>query len=321
MTSPAIPGTLAFVLLGLIGAPSPGAAAPARARARPGAAPRGATSGADFGALYRRIAADLRRGRPLVITVHVALCDNLTITCGSKRLGDGDAPATNLYWGGAAGLKAWFDHRRGWTRVLRAPGDGRTVLERVVYRQRVRSPAPNWRRLGVTRPFDVYLVGVGYRGVAIGAATKTFLEEVSTDRPTALALPGGVTLRAGGGSHVVGYAGHNHLMDVTIPPSVPFTRRSPVGWFVLACVSGDYFAPILTRGPAHALLVTKVFMYPGAFTVEGLVRGLVMGSSQAGVFQAGADLYARYQKRSPALIRRLFTHGGRRDYTSRFPRR
>ena len=35
--------------------------------------------------LYRRIATDLRAGKPLVITVYVALCSNNAIACGSKH--------------------------------------------------------------------------------------------------------------------------------------------------------------------------------------------------------------------------------------------
>ncbi len=34
--------------------------------------------------LYDRIAADLKQGKPLVVTVHVALCDNNIIWCGGE---------------------------------------------------------------------------------------------------------------------------------------------------------------------------------------------------------------------------------------------
>lgn len=249
-----------------------------------------------------------------MVTVHVALCDNRAIWCGSKRLGNGDDPPTNLYWGGAAGLRAWFDHRKGWARVLADRGDGRVVLARVVYRRRVGTPAPAWRRLGVTRPYEVLLVGLAYRGQEISRATRAFLEQVAGEGVETLVLPGGTRVQAGGGSHLVGYAGHNHLMDAPGLVQSPFTRRAAVGWFALACLTNVYFGPRLGRAPAHALLVTKVLMYPGAFTVEGLVQGIVEGSSQTGVFQAGADRYARHQKHRPAQARGFFTHGGRSDF-------
>jgi len=39
--------------------------------------------------LYRRIAADLKQGKPLVVVdVHVALCDNDIIPCGRGGLGN-----------------------------------------------------------------------------------------------------------------------------------------------------------------------------------------------------------------------------------------
>ena len=271
--------------------------------------------------LYRRIAADLKAGRPLVVTVHVALCDNRALQCGSTRLGDGDQPRTNLYWGGAAGLKAWFDGRRGWKRVFRDPGDGQVVLERVAYRKHVRYPPPRWRHFGVTRGFDVVLVGLGYRGRRIGVAARRFVRDVSQDRGSRLRLVDGTVIRFGGASHVVGYAGHNHLMDERRFPWPAFQRKRPVGWFVLACMSAQYFAPRLTRAHTRTLLVTRVFMYPGAFTIEGIVRGILAARTQRGVFRQGARYYARYQKRSPRLIRRVFTHGGRQAYRARYPRR
>jgi hypothetical protein len=272
--------------------------------------------------LYRRIARDIKAGRPLVVTVHVALCDNGTIWCGNQRLGNGDNPRTNLYWGGAAGLTAYFRVRRGWKRVHRDAGDGRVVLERVVYRRRVRLPSAAWQRLGVRRPFDIYLVALAYRGKHIARAARSFIRQVSQPRGARLRLAGGLTLRTGGLGHVVGYAGHNYLMDVAGVYAWPsFTRRRPVGYFMLACMSAPYLGPQLTRRTTHALLLTRVLMYPGAFTIDGLIRGLALGASQRGVFRLGARYYARFQKRTERLIRRCFTHSGRAAFRRKYPLR
>src|SRR5437764_13331113 len=95
--------------------------------------------------LYDRVAVDLKRGEPLVIEAHVALCDNGIIRCGSKTLGDGDSLATNLYWATDGGLRGWFERRgSGWARVA-VLGDGPAgVLETRVYRRRV-EPDAEWR--------------------------------------------------------------------------------------------------------------------------------------------------------------------------------
>src|SRR5688500_11574745 len=69
---------------------------------------------------------DLAEGKPLVVQVHVPLCDNDVIPCGNAKLGDGDNPETNLYWATTPGFGRWFTRKKsGWTQVL--DGDGATV--------------------------------------------------------------------------------------------------------------------------------------------------------------------------------------------------
>src|SRR5687768_16999263 len=54
-----------------------------------------------------------------VIHVFVALCDNVNqgIVPVSASLGNGDNPATNLYWGAAFGVKTFFNKNREWQAV------------------------------------------------------------------------------------------------------------------------------------------------------------------------------------------------------------
>ena len=92
--------------------------------------------------LYDDVAADLRAGKPLMVAVEVALCDNGIITCGGRGLGDGEDLARNLYWATDGGLRGWFERRGSpWRRVERRGGDG-DILETVVYEQRVHPTAP-----------------------------------------------------------------------------------------------------------------------------------------------------------------------------------
>jgi hypothetical protein len=269
--------------------------------------------------LYRRIAADLRQGKLLVATVHVALCDNRVIWCG--RLGDGDRPERNLYWGGAAGFTAWFNRSPGWRRIHRDKGDGKQVLERVVYRMQVRRPDARWRRLGVTKPFEVLLVGLAHRGVKIDVATRRFIHEVADGRGATLRLADGRTIGYGGKGHLVGYAGHNYLMEAELLGEMTWprvTRREPLGYFALACLTARYYKTHLSRrGGARALLLTRSLMYPGAFTIDGLVRGVVAGEAQHQVYLRGVERYATVQKRPQRVIRAAFTH----DADPRFVRR
>lgn len=278
-------------------------------------------------ALYDRIAVDLRAGKPLVVTVHVALCDKSIIPCGNRTLGNGDAPARNLYWGGAAGLRAFFDYRRAYQRIFKDGGDGKVILERVVYRLRVRRPSAHWRRRGIKGGFEVLVVGLAYRGKQIGRAMAALVAQVSRDEELpatsklaggSLKLPDGRVIAIGARGHVVGYAGHNHLMDVTDFRWPSRTRKRALGYFALACLTAEYLAPQLSKLPAaRALLLTRSLMYPGAFTIDGLVRGLADGVGEAEVFRRGADAYAHYQKRPPGRIRFVFTHQGRKRFWRR----
>ncbi|MCA9671620.1 MAG: hypothetical protein KC503_38745 [Myxococcales bacterium] len=265
-------------------------------------------SAADLDVIYARAARDIQAGKPLVVTVHVALCDNRSLACGGGGLGNGDVPKRNLYWGGGAGLRAFFDHLgRGFRRVHVDAGDKKRVLERVVYRMRVKRPSARWRRLGVTQPFDVYLVGLAWRGRAIGGATRAFVDEVAgVAAARALTLRSGLRLRFGSASHVVGYAGHNHMMDVLGYRFPKVKRRAAVGYFALSCINARYLAP-LRAAATRALLLTRVLMYPGAFTAYGLVRGFARAEPAKRVYQRGVFQYARYQKRTKRLAARFFT--------------
>ena len=274
----------------------------------------GPAEAADHGlkAVYRRAAADIKAGLPLVVTVHVALCDNAAIHCGGGGLGRGDRPGKNLYWGGAAGFRAYFDRARGYRRVHLDRGDGEVVLERAVYRRKVRRPSVTWRRLGVTRPFEVYLVGLAYRGEAIGQATRALVEQVNGEASATLRLTSGKVLTFGGGGHLVGYAGHNHLMDTRDFHFPRFSRTRPVAFFALSCMNSGYLAEAMLSRLTPAVLLTRTLMYPGAFTIDGLVRGLAGGDPLARVFLRGAKMYAHFQRRPLRRIRAAFTHSGRK---------
>src|SRR6516162_61784 len=90
-----------------------------------------------YDGLVDRVIRDVAAGKPVVVEVHVPLCDNNIIACGNKKLGDGDNPETNLYWSTTPGFGEWFARRGGgWKRVVaRKAGDtgDRDVLALHVY--------------------------------------------------------------------------------------------------------------------------------------------------------------------------------------------
>src|SRR5271156_5644071 len=89
-----------------------------------------------------------------VVHVFVALADNQHqgIVPVPAKLGDGDAPASNLYWGAAFGVKSYFRASSDWMLLSSAPGPKPAILERCVFRH---------------RDDAVYLVADAYRGSQI----------------------------------------------------------------------------------------------------------------------------------------------------------
>lgn len=111
-----------------------------------------------------------------VVHVYVALADNAHqgIVPVPAKLGDGDAPATNLYWGAAFGVKTFFRASAEWKTISCGAGPKAVILERCVF---------------VNREHDVYLVADAYRGSEIRQAVTDFL--------SAAAGLNGETLRIG----------------------------------------------------------------------------------------------------------------------------
>src|SRR5216110_1056185 len=122
------------------------------------------------------VRADVAAGRPIVVEVHVPLCDNAFITCGGRGRGDGDDLQRNLYWATSEGLVGWMNRRgSGWSQVSKvskvdgaATGDP-DLLERRVWRREVAVPRA-WGGAGMPARFPVYLVGNAWRGRAVDRA-------------------------------------------------------------------------------------------------------------------------------------------------------
>src|SRR4051794_20962865 len=74
------------------------------------------------------------RSQGKVIHVVVALCDNQFqgIVPVPARIGNGDDPANNLYWGAAFGVKTFFRKAGDWTLVAETRSTSAAALERAV---------------------------------------------------------------------------------------------------------------------------------------------------------------------------------------------
>jgi len=261
-------------------------------------------------ALYGDVAEDLKRGQPLVAQVHVPLCDNDIIRCGNHRLGDGDSPATNLYWATSGGFKGWFGSVGGWKQIERKVTPEGPVLERIVWKKTLR-PAPRWRRLGVRNRFDVYVVALAWRGEDISKAIDRYVADLYGDRDLAIQLADGTTIHAGGAAHVVAYVGHNGWMD--LPPydwkgaEQSGTRRTKAT-IAVACLTADYLAAPIANRRRVPLLMTTSLLFAGAHAFEGALSAFAGGGTLAQIRAQAARSYARGQDKPFGRAHSAFTN-------------
>lgn len=249
-----------------------------------------------------RIAAEIRAGKPLVTLVIVPLCDNALINCGSEIAGKPRDLAHNVYWGAAFGQRRFFERKNsGWERVeIAGPGkDG--LLERAVFRRWI-PRAPFGGKDGETTEQLVVLEAID--GTAIDTAVARFYK---------VATGGGAVHFAEGEQareeriQVVGYAGHNRLMDgVTLPAASTGARARAVPSFVMACISEDYFGAALRQAGSTPLVMTRTLMAPEGYVIEAIARGLGDDLPRASLRERAVAAYAQWQKISPGVASHTF---------------
>ena len=210
------------------------------------------------------------------IAVFVGLCDNATqgiVKVGAK-IGDGNKPDDNLYWGCSDGLKSFFKASRRWKLEKRetATGDER-ILERLTFRH-VSAKA--------------VLVAEAWRGSDLKecyvAAEKAMLS---------------------GENQLVAFIGHNVLMDTAI--EAPATKaKGKTDAIVLCCVSDRYFRERLSTAGVRPVLLTTQLMYPGAFILHDALEPWLAGKDTKALRSAAGAAYARNQKIKVAAATGVF---------------
>ena len=233
---------------------------------------------------------------PRVVHVVVALCDNLNqgIVPVPAGIGNGQDPASNLYWGARYGVKTFLTKQKEWTVVARDTSPTFPVLERIVFKHRTH---------------DLYIVADAYDGREIKQSIVDFLQYTAGAAPVNVQLAAGVisdaavevdtntvTLNAGGGAGLIIYVGHNGLMDFgldAIPEKVNDAERYAA---VFACMSKQYFTPLLHTTGATPLILTTNLMCPEAYTTNALILSWSKGDDRETIRRSVAAAYSTYQK-------------------------
>jgi hypothetical protein len=212
------------------------------------------------------------------VGVFVALCDNehQGIAPVPAKIGNGDDPERNLYWGCTEGLKGVFDQSATWTLVekVEKPED-EYVLRRRIYRHKMGK---------------LTLDAHAYRGSSIKNCIQDF--------EIALQL---------GAYDLVVFLGHNGLMDFDLPElkSVARIGKKP-DCIVLCCKSEPYFKTRILSLEGRPILLTTQLMYPGAFILHDVIKVWRKGDDLKAIRKCAGSAYARNQNLSNKTGRGVF---------------
>ena len=236
-----------------------------------------------------------KRNSGKLIHVLVALCDNeyQGIVPVPARIGNGDDPANNLYWGARFGVKTFFKRANDWKSIAESRNPRAEILERLVFKHQTK---------------DVYLIADAYRGREIKRCVADFFE-FSAGRAVETVKANSGELNAGGGADLVVYVGHDGLMDFSLdlrPQKADNRRRDAV---MLACLSKRYFAEPLRNTGASPLLWTTGLMAPEAYVLKAAIDGWVLNEDGERIRRRAAAAYNQYQQCGMNAASRLFSTG------------
>ncbi|MBL8740935.1 MAG: hypothetical protein JNK04_07575 [Myxococcales bacterium] len=249
------------------------------------------------GTSLTRMQARVKKDGVLVVHVLVPLCDNAQIVCGSKAAGDPVDLARNLYWGAVFGQKRFFTRKASsFTEVSVAKGAG-SHLERAVVRRFVEG-AP-WGREGKV---ELVVVLDAFRGDRIDSVVDAFFNEAAGGASVAFEDGGKQRKLA---VTVVGYAGHNRMMDGKKPPALG-EPGDAIPSFVMACHSRSWFERALHQRGSDMLIMTKQLMAPEGYVVEAIVGAVGENAGTATIKRRAIAAYAKWQKIEERVAATIF---------------
>ncbi len=228
-----------------------------------------------------------------MVHLFVALCDNASqgIQPVPPKIGNGDDPENNLYWGCDDGVRTVFKRSKVWKLVSAAdPDGGGPVMERAIF-----------HHAGA----DAWLVADAYRGREIRKCLTDYLAALAGTLKVE-AVNGDSTIAAGGASDLVAYAGHDGLMEFQLPTPAAAEGNRPKAAIALCCVSRTFFMPHFEALKAKPLLMTTQLMYPAAQCLHASINGWLAGRDGRACLQLAAAAYAANQKISQKAAAGVF---------------
>lgn len=228
------------------------------------------------------------------IHVFVALCDNKFqgIVPVPAKIGNGQDPDNNLYWGSGFGIRTFFKNSKEW-KLLKSQKLDSIRLERLIFKHKAK---------------NYYLVADAYDGKYIKQCTIDFLHGSSGQRKDTIHINGDI-IGISGNSSLISYIGHDGLMDFELTESFENADGRKRDCIILACISKSYFAKHLQATKANPLVWTTGLMCPEAYTLHDALTGYCNNETDEKIRTKAALAYSKYQKCSEKAARNLLVTG------------
>ena len=234
------------------------------------------------------------------IHVYVALCDNKYqgIVPVPAKIGNGQDPRLNLYWGAGYGVKSFFKLKtKDWVLVKALKSTNKNILERVLFKHATK---------------EVYLLADAYDGQWIKPCIEDFLKASHGWSPISIEHDS-LQLSFGGAADLTAYVGHDGLME--FDADVSFTKKpaKQKDVIVLGCYTREYFSPYIKEAGANPILWTTHLMAPEAYTLKAAIDGWMLNETGAQIDERAAQAYHKYQNCGIRGARNLFATGFKKE--------
>jgi hypothetical protein len=229
-----------------------------------------------------------------IVHVFVALCDNDSqgIVPVPKKIGNGNDPDNNLYWGCGYGVRTFFKNSAEWKMISKRKNLSAEILERCIFKH-------------ITK--DVYIVADGYKGDKIKTCTEKFFRSASGNNTDTVMVK--ETLIDLSQASLVCYVGHDGLMDFSIEAYPQQKNAAKKDVIILACASRTYYKDGIRAAGANPLLWTTNLMCPEAYTLKAAIDGWLEKEDGTKIVERAAEAYNQYLKCGMKGARSLFVTG------------
>lgn len=204
------------------------------------------------------------------------------------KIGNGQDPNSNLYWGCSFGIRTYFKKSKEWDLIKSQKLDS-IRLERLVFKHKQK---------------NYYLVADAYDGRYIKQSTKDFLKSSSGQTKNTLKI-NKTTIGISGNAKLISYIGHDGLMDFQLSDNYQNTDNIKRDVIILACYSKKYFTPHLKAANVNPLVWTTGLMCLEAYTIHDAITGYLKKQTNSQISARAALAYSKYQRCSENFARNL----------------